>query len=330
MAKEQKSENASSEAPNAPQPGLRNVKVMADAIDPATGDIPSPPESVNWYLTPICNYLCVFCFFTMKGYKHLRPLPTGLFMPAEDARTMLRRLREAGTKKITFVGGEPTLVPALATLVRWTYELGMTPMIVTNGTGLTEDLLDRLSPCLTDRARPGAIKLSLDSIHESVEKDLGRGHGNHLKHLHERARAIHARGIPLMLNVVVTARNWTEDMHYLMRELGPIARLKFLQVLRIHGQNDQQWESLRVTAEQFGAFTGCHSDLGAVVEDNETMTESYVMVDPLGRFFQNTDGRHHYGRPILEVGVMAALSDVVWNHEKFLTRGGRYEFRLEG
>ena len=32
------------------------------------------------------------------------------------------------------------------------------------------------------------------------------------------------------------------------------------------------------------------------------MTGSYVMVDPAGRFFDNTSGYHTYGRPILEGG----------------------------
>lgn len=293
------------------------------------GKEPAPPECVNWYLTFVCNYHCRFCFFTANGYEGLRPLPSGLFLPLDSARTLLERLRDAGTKKVTFVGGEPTLVPALPALVEWTYELGMTPMIVSNGTGLSDTLLDKLVPCLTDPVRPGAIKLSLDSGREDVERTLGRGRGNHLARLKERTYAIHARGILLMVNIVVTAKTWEEDLHGLIRELQPIARLKILQVLRIEGQNDQVWDSLKVSPQQFKAFTEKHADLGAVAEDNEAMTESYVMVDPLGRFFQNTGGEHHYSSPILGAGVIDALADVGWDHEKYIARGGRYEISLE-
>ena len=142
--------------------------------------------------------------------------------------------------------------------------------------------------------------------------------------LKERAKSIHALGIPLMVNIVVTAKTWCEDMHKILGELQPIARLKILQVLPIEGQNDHAWESLKVTPTQFMSFAEKHSDLDAVVEDNDTMTESYVMVDPIGRFFQNTGGRHHYSRPLLETGVMSALADVGWDHEKFVARDGIY------
>ena len=324
MSEQVASKESATAEPNAPQPGRGKVQAIANAIEPRPKSIACPPESVNWYLTPICNYRCGFCFFTVKGYEELKPLSTGMFMQPDLARTLLARLRDSGTKKVTFVGGEPTLVPALPTLVRWTYELGMTPMIVSNGTGLTDALLDKLVLYLTDPIRPGAIKLSLDSGREDVEQNLGRGRGDHLARLKKRARAIHARRIPLMVNIVVTSKTWREDMHNILRELQPIARLKILQVLPIDGQNDHAWESLKVTAEQFRSFCERHSNLGVVVEDNDTMTESYAMVDPLGRFFQNTGRKYHYSRPILDVGVIPALSDVGWDREKFVGRGGRY------
>jgi radical S-adenosyl methionine domain-containing protein 2 len=238
---------------------------------------------------------------------------------------MLRHLREAGTRKVTFVGGEPTLVKSLPSLVRFADELGMASMIATNGTGLTDQLLDQLAPPLTNRAHPGAVKFSLDSGIGSVEKALGRGTGHHVELLLNRAAAVRARGIPLMVNTVVTALNWQEEMHDILGELGPIERWKVLQVLRIEGQNDREWDSLKVTTDQFWQFVDRHRDLKPIPEDNNAMTESYVMVDPLGRFFQNTGGRHNFSRPILEVGVEAALSDVRWDRAKFLARGGSYQ-----
>ena len=54
------------------------------------------------------------------------------------------------------------------------------------------------------------------------------------------------------------------------------------------------------------------------------MTGSYVMVDPLGRFYDNTLGRHRYSSPILDVGVSAALGDVAVYPGRFEERGGVY------
>ena len=61
-----------------------------------------------------------------------------------------------------------------------------------------------------------------------------------------------------------------------------------------------------------------------VPEDNDLMTGSYVMVDPAGRFFDNSAGTHTYSRPILEVGVEQALTDVSVDAGKFLSRSGMY------
>ena len=63
-----------------------------------------------------------------------------------------------------------------------------------------------------------------------------------------------------------------------------------------------------------------------VPEDNDLMTGSYIMVDPMGRFYDNVDGRYRYGRPILQAGVEGALQDVRVDRDTFERRGGRYEW----
>ena len=50
------------------------------------------------------------------------------------------------------------------------------------------------------------------------------------------------------------------------------------------------------------------------------------MTDPLGRFFGNATGAQVYSAPILDVGVSAALSQVKFSAEKFVARGGIYEW----
>ena len=56
------------------------------------------------------------------------------------------------------------------------------------------------------------------------------------------------------------------------------------------------------------------------------MTESYVMIDPAGRFFDNAQGTYTYSLPILEVGVEEALKEVLIEPERFRRRGGRYDW----
>jgi radical S-adenosyl methionine domain-containing protein 2 len=56
------------------------------------------------------------------------------------------------------------------------------------------------------------------------------------------------------------------------------------------------------------------------VEDNDTMTESYLMVSPDGRLFQNGSEEYTYSRPLTEVSFADALSDIKFDSEKFESR----------
>lgn len=81
---------------------------------------------------------------------------------------------------------------------------------------------------------------------------------------------------------------------------------------------------LNVSDEDFQRFVALHRDLSDLmcVEDNTDMVESYVMIDPLGRFFQNALGqsRYRYSPPILQVGVAQAFAKVGIDPSKFCSR----------
>lgn len=70
---------------------------------------------------------------------------------------------------------------------------------------------------------------------------------------------------------------------------------------------------LAVSSEDFLAFVARHDVFHDVmcVEGNDDMTESYIMIDPLGRFFQNTTGQkgYHYSSPIDVIGAERAFSE---------------------
>jgi cytidylate kinase len=50
------------------------------------------------------------------------------------------------------------------------------------------------------------------------------------------------------------------------------------------------------------------------------------MVDPAGRFFDNNNHHHSYSSPILEVGVENALQQISIDDQKFIKRGGNYNW----
>lgn len=271
------------------------------------------PISINFHLYKPCDARCTFCFATFRDvHGHLS---------LDDARRLLDALRGAGGEKITFAGGEPTLHPHLGELLVHAKKLGFVTSIVTNGSRL-DHLLEQNAKDLD------WVALSVDSAVERVQRSLGRGNGDHVARVRGLATRCHAEGVRLKLNTVVTALNCDEDMRGLVRELRP-ERWKVFQVLRVEGQNDGRVEPLLVSSERFEAFVHRHALLTAdgievVAENNDAMEDSYVMIDPLGRFYGNHGGRHVVSAPILSVGVADALREVRFSTEKFESRGGRY------
>ncbi|MEE9489749.1 MAG: hypothetical protein V3V91_04835, partial [Thermoplasmata archaeon] len=83
-------------------------------------------------------------------------------------------------------------------------------------------------------------------------------------------------------------------------------------------------EQLSLSREQFESFVERHAQFDPVAEDNEAMTDSYLMMDPTGRFFQNTNWRYSHSSSVFDVGVEMAIREVGWSQEKFNARGGLY------
>lgn len=275
--------------------------------------------SVNFHLTYACNYTCKFCFARFPQTRR--------FLSLEKAKELIGQLHQAGTKKLTFVGGEPLLYPDLGQLIIFTKESGITTSIVTNGSLVTKNFLEKYGSSID------WIGLSIYSADPAIENRMGRYSkqqlqkgSDHIQTIRKLAPKIKFFGIKLKINTVITSLNWNEDMSFLLTELQP-SRWKVFQVLPIKGENDGEVEPLLVTTDQFKYFIQRHKWLQPVHETNEMMTGSYVMIDPLGRFFDNTSGFLRYSRPILEAGVESAFQDIKFSQKQFMKRGGFYNWK---
>jgi radical S-adenosyl methionine domain-containing protein 2 len=271
--------------------------------------------AVNFHVWKPCNYKCKFCFAVFDD------VPGRL---TRDQAVRVVELLAPHCQKITFVGGEPTLCPFLGDLLEAAHRAALTTCVVSNG--------ERLRPILERHAASlDWVGLSVDSASEETCTRLGRGTGGHVRRSIELAARARHPARRIKLNTVVTAWNCDEDMTDLVRQIQP-ERWKVFRVLPIDGQNDGRVEPLLITAEQFRGYLDRHAHLAAehlppIPEDNEDMTGSYVMIDPMGRFFDNVDGRLVYGPSILERGVEAAFAAVRWERERLIGRGGLYAWR---
>lgn len=289
----------------------------------STGD---PGLSVNFHLIEACNAKCRYCFAT---FPHLGRRDR--LSPA-DRGALVDMLVDAGVGKINFAGGEPTLVRDLGPLCKRikTRSRGRCAVsLVTNGA--------RLGPLLEDWAEwIDWVALSVDSGDDITNVALGRTRAGrpYAPVMLELGVAAKRRGVRLKCNTVVSRLNVAEDMCTFISELAP-ERWKLFQMLPVAGENDGAVKDLSIPEADFRAFVKRHSALGEtgiviLPEDNNAMTASYLMIGPDGRFFwhaPHASGRTlEYGPPILEGGFGEALRQTSFSQDRFLDRGGAYDW----
>lgn len=279
--------------------------------------------SVNFHLWEPCNMRCKFCFATFQDVKNTI-LPKG-HLPKDESIAVVRSLAEAGFEKITFVGGEPTLCPWLLDLITTAKSFGMNTGIVTNASNINENKLKEWK-CVLDW-----IGISVDSINQETNVKMGRaiiGKKSLSKdYYYQIADLINSFGFKLKINTVVNQFNKNEDLTDFIN-YSETTRWKIFQVLPIQGENDKHIDSLKISNSEFEDYILRHQSLADILvpESNDKMKGSYAMVDPAGRFFENSHGKIQYSEPILAIGVAKAYEQAHPSELKFLDRGGIYKW----
>ena len=289
---------------------------------------------INWHLTEACNYKCDFCYA-----KWVKPQARELIHDTENTQSMLVQLFDYfglrsrvhalneenpwESVRLNFAGGEPLLYrKETLAAVNLARDLGFDVSMITNGSLLDRPLLVELAPKLS------LLGISLDSAHEDVNLAIGRADKrtgktlgiDAMETLFRYARELNP-ALRMKINTVVNKLNWQEDMTVAIQRLMP-DKWKVLQMLPIQNSH------LSIKDFQFQQFVDRHALLNEMmsVENNESMTESYIMIDPIGRFYQNApsgQGPYRYSSPILQVGVREAFSEMSWSMSKFLSRYSR-------
>lgn len=290
------------------------------------------PLVLNWHLTEPCNYSCNYCYAAWKDST----CPRELIHSPERALALLNELYQffrPGNKanplgsqltwssvRLNLAGGEPLLhagkLPAIVSHAR---TLGFEVSLISNGSHLDDDLLDRLAPQLS------WLGISIDSDKPATNRAIGRvdRRGN-LLDLNKLASDLNRTrqtnpDLNLKINTVVNRLNHGEDLSPLIQSLSP-DKWKVLRMLPVVSQD------LIVSAQQFADFVIRHQSFARILcaEDNQDMHESYLMIDPHGRFFQSRPliaGQGYiYSQPILEVGAANAFAEMAFDPARFSAR----------
>lgn len=285
---------------------------------------------INWHITEACNFSCRYCYakwladdigreliHDRQGTRNLLARIYDYFRP-ENLGNPLRKEIAWDSLRLNLAGGEPLLYQQkVIETIKAARQIGFTVSIITNGSRMDKALAEEMAPHLS------VLGVSLDSANEQTNAAIGRiDRRSHLPSLAELGSAIAVAksvnsALKVKLNTVVNALNWYQDMGDLVANLGPV-KWKVLRML------PSVTDELAVTEQEFQHFVRRHQSLRQImcVEDNADMAESYLMIDPHGRFFQNALGRkgYVYSPPILESGVASAYSHTGMSVLKFSSR----------
>ncbi|QHS12697.1 viperin family antiviral radical SAM protein [Shewanella sp. Arc9-LZ] len=280
---------------------------------------------INWHITEVCNYDCKYCFAKWgrpkelhRSLEEIEKLLDYLASYFIKGNSTLKSELGYETVRLNLAGGEPMMLGSTFFIVLMlAKQKGFKTSIITNGHYLVNSRLDFPKNVLD------MVGISFDSQDLSTREKIGRvdRKGNSLS-AEDLKIALEGlietqKGIKTKINTVVNSLNNEEDFSSLICELKPY-KWKVLQVMP-YGADD-----LLISKEKFNQFVVRHSGLGLPLfsESNSTMTESYLMIDPLGRFYQNSVSSigYKYSDSINQCGVESALAQIAFNPKTFLSR----------
>jgi len=288
---------------------------------------------INWHVTEACNYNCNYCYATWtesqvrrelindtdQAYKFLGELYR-FFHPDNDSNPLKQKFTWDSVR-LNLAGGEPLLLrKKLPDIIRIARQLGFEISIISNGSLLNSNLVAEISSDIT------MLGVSIDSVSPLANIAIGRAdRSRRLLNIDELSRNIITAteinpDLKIKINTVVNSLNHGENMTSVINTLTP-DRWKVLRMLPVVNSN------LAVSDHQFQDFVNRHIEFSRVirVEDNDEMQNSYIMVDPKGRFFQNSpisngNSGYEYSESIMTAGAEQAYRDITFSSEKFLRR----------
>jgi radical S-adenosyl methionine domain-containing protein 2 len=281
---------------------------------------------INYHVTEKCNYSCRFCYAQWDK-------PNEIHADGNKAETMLAFLASYFIKnpknivqqqmpyknvRLNFAGGEPMLLQKrFSRLLTVAKNLGFELSLITNGHFLTESFIKQYAPLFS------MIGISYDSQLTISQKEIGRvnrkGESISPESLLAKIALLHQvnPNIQIKINTVVNAVNQFEDFNKLITEINPV-KWKVLQVLPV--END----AFQISEQTFNHFLTRHKKLEKYIsaEDNSSMTRSYLMINPEGKFYQNklNSNGYTYSQDIIETGVEEALQQVEIDWSSFSNR----------
>lgn len=274
---------------------------------------------INLHLTEACNYSCKHCFAhwekqdslhaTMHKLSNAKKVIDSLVtFFQDDIDNPIRKLCLWKDIRFNFVGGEVCMLKDFPQILAYAKEAGAKTSIVTNGHYLDKPMINLLaSSC-------DMIGFSIDSLDPELNMKIGRFDRKSGKmitkedwiNIINNCREINPL-LEIKINTVVNQYNHNSNLIDFIKLAEPY-KWKIFRVLPVHT------DTVEIADDEFFSFIERHKILKHLIalEDNQDMQLSYIMVDPLSRFFQTFNLRegHIFSSPIITSGAKRAFSEI--------------------
>lgn len=280
---------------------------------------------VNWHITEACNYHCNYCFAKWDKQKNELMNDENSVSKLMDEIQKLpailngKYLTEFESIRLNLVGGETFLnIRKVTKIIYQAKQRNFSLSAITNGSRLNNELVTLIANDFN------SIGFSVDSLDSPTNIKIGRTEKSGVMDTDKVLRDISVikelnPSIDIKINTVVSSLNQSEDLSAFIDQAAP-NKWKVFKVLPVITRENE------VSQDDFIEFLERHSKFENIIssEDNDEMTDSYLMIDPIGRFFQNSilGSGYSYSTPIVNTGIEEALNEINFDPEKF---HGRYK-----
>ena len=277
---------------------------------------------INYHVTEKCNYICHHCFAKYDVENiHEKEMHHDL----EKVEKVLRSTYDFFKKdllnkkvRLNFAGGEPLILKNFQDIISIAKKIGFEELsLITNGSILTKKFIE-------DNIKSfSMIGISIDSFDYDNNVRIGRStnkkvvldiHGliekiDYCKYLN--------KSLNVKINTVVNKVNHKELMSREISKINP-DKWKIFKVIPFNNIET-------ITDKEFSIFIDNHKNTTLVpiyAEYSGDMEDSYIMIDPLGRFYQNSNqsSSYKYSQIIYKTDVKNAFNQINFDEDKFKKR----------
>lgn len=233
------------------------------------------PNVVNFHFVDYCNYHCCYCF--VKKASRMTSF-LNIVNIVDNIAEYFKNLKVRG--RINLVGGEIFMCSYLQQIIDYIYSKDIDVSIVTNGYLLTKEFIEK------NKMKICCIGISIDSLNSETNKLIGRCFNkqtldeNKLIYLCE---IIKSNNIKLKINHCLSKFNYAEDISKFIEIIKP-DRFKIFQMTVIDSINGK-CKNMQLSNKEFEVCCNKYKYMNPIIEYEEEMKSSYLMIDSNGNFF---------------------------------------------